>query len=158
VPLKVDVTIIHTDPEALLHAVEDDTVANALAQQAATALASAAEQAALAALIGAAAVGLLGGIAVSTLTGRRRHALLVVLVAVLAAGVPVAVAVGQIAAVGTSALEAPACPVAPPASLQDAARAAASPDADPELTRAVAIAAVCSPSFQSSIEQALARR
>lgn len=158
VPLRVDVTATDTDPTALLRAVADPAAAQTLEREGLDALLRAGERAALAALIGALAVGLLGGIAVSTLTGRRRHVLLVIVIAVLAAAAPAVIGVGQIAAVGTSALSGPSCPLAPQVPLEEAERVAASPQSDPGLARAVAIEAACSPSFDASVRQALSGR
>jgi len=155
VPLRVEVSATDTDPAVLVNAVVDPGAATTLAREGLDALLRAGEQAALAALIGALAVGLIGGIAVSTFTRRRRHVLLVMVIAVLAAAAPVAIGVGQIAAVGTNALSAPNCPLAPQVSLDEATRVASSPQSDPELARAVAIEAACSPAFQASVRQAL---
>ena len=158
VPLQVEVTATDTDPAVLVNAVVDPGAATTLERESLDALVRAGEHAALAALIGALAVGLIGGIAVSTLTRRRRHVLLVMVIAVLAAAAPVAIGIGQIAAVGTNALSAPNCPLAPQVSLEQAARVAASPQSDPGLARAVAVEAACSPAFQASVRKALAER
>jgi len=155
VPLTIDVTAIDTDPSALVRAIADSGARTTLERQALDALVRAARQAALAALIGALVVGLLGGIAVSTLTRARRHTLFVALIAVLAAAAPVAIAVEQVATVGTSALASPRCAVVPTVSLAEAEQAARSPESDPVVSRSVAIQAACSPSFQAAVAQAL---
>ncbi len=157
VPLMVEVTVTETDPAPLLRAVVDPGTRSTLERQSLDALVRAAERAALAALLGALVLGLVGGIAVSTLTGRRRHVVLVALISLLAAAAPAAVAASQVAAVGTGALAAPSCPIAPQLSVDQAASAATSAQTDPTLARAVAIEAACSPSFQAAVAQALPR-
>lgn len=156
VPLMIQATATETDPAILLRAVVDSGTRSTLERQGLDALGRAVERAVLAALIGALVLGLVGGVAVSTLTGRRRHVVLVGFIAVLTACAPVAVAAAQVAAVGTSGLAAPSCPIAPQLSVQSAAAAAASAQSDPRLARAVAIEAACSPSFAASVAQALA--
>ncbi len=156
VPLVVNVTATEIDAATALRAVADSGTRATLERQSLDALMRAGEHAALAALVGALALGLLGGIAVATLTGRRRHVLLVTVIALLTAAAPAAVAVAQVAMLSPGALTAPSCPIAPQVSLVDAAHAAAAVQTDPTLARSVAIEAACSPRFQAAIAQALA--
>ncbi len=158
VPLVVDVTATEIDPATAVRAVVDSGTRATLEQQSLSALVNAGEHAALAALAGALVLGLIGGIATAILTGRRRHVLLVAFVALIAAATPAAIAVAQVASLGTSALAAPTCSVTPQLSVADAARAAESVQTNPTLARSVAIEAACSPGFQAAVAQALAHR